>query len=160
MFAFHHVRNVCESPGQKPGFRFRRETAPAGLEAGAVIPMRQAGWLTGASINAPSDLPFPCELTRWQGPAYAVRNRLASGSQLRRPYFGGCSSLLSQLITRSVFSGSGRSQSKHCNVRGPSPPGGSAKVRGAPHMGQDGRFAWPMEQFCQWSKRPSIPISN
>jgi hypothetical protein len=21
MFAFHHVPNICESPGQKPGFR-------------------------------------------------------------------------------------------------------------------------------------------
>jgi hypothetical protein len=81
--------------------------------------------------------------------------------QPRRPYFGGCNSLLSQPIARSVFSGSSdRSQSKHWNVRGPLPPGGSAKVRGAPHMGQVGRFARPMEQFCQWSKCPSIRILN
>jgi hypothetical protein len=41
MFAFHHVLNVCESPGQKPGFRFRSETAPALSITEAVIPMRQ-----------------------------------------------------------------------------------------------------------------------
>jgi len=40
-FAFHHVLNVCESPGQKPGFRFRSE--PALSITGAVIPMRHAG---------------------------------------------------------------------------------------------------------------------
>jgi hypothetical protein len=29
IFTFHHVWNVCESPGQKPGFRLGKETAPA-----------------------------------------------------------------------------------------------------------------------------------
>ena len=119
MFAFHHVRNIFDRPAKSRAFVFGVKRPQRGLRAGAVIPMRQAGWLTGASINAPSDLPFPCEPPRWQGPAYAVRNRRASGSQLRRPYFGGCSSLLSQLITRSVFSGSGRSQSKRQSQRCP-----------------------------------------
>src|SRR6266852_1469985 len=35
----------------------------------------------------------------------------------RRPYFGGCNSPSSQPVTLSVFRGSGRSQSKHRNVR-------------------------------------------
>jgi hypothetical protein len=63
------------------------------------------------------------------------------------PYFGGCSSLLSQPNTLSVFRGSGRSQSKHWSVRFPFPSEGSAKTRGAPHVGQVGRSASPMEQF-------------
>jgi hypothetical protein len=44
-------------------------------------------------------------------------------------FFGGCSSLLSQPIALSVVRGSGRSQSKHCNVRGPLSPGGRARTR-------------------------------
>jgi len=62
-------------------------------------------------------------------------------------YFGGRNSLLSQPITRSDFRGSGRSQSKHWNVRFPFPSGGSAKTKGAPQPGQIGRSAWPMEQI-------------
>jgi hypothetical protein len=52
----------------------------------------------------------------------------------RRPYSGGCNSLLSQPITRSVLRGSGRSQSRHWNVRCPLPPGGSAGIRTAPSV--------------------------
>jgi hypothetical protein len=40
--------------------------------------------------------------------------------------------------------GSGPSQSRHSNLRGPPPPGGSAKVRYAPQSGQVDRRAWPM----------------
>jgi hypothetical protein len=61
-----------------------------------------------------------------------------------RVYFGGRSPLSIQRIALSVFIGSGRSQSKHCNVRRPVPPAGSVKVRLAPHLGQVGRPASPM----------------
>ena len=63
-------------------------------------------------------------------------------------HFGGCSSLFSQPVTPSVFSGSGPSQSKHWNVRGPLPPRGSARIKKAPQWGQVGRLAWPMQVFC------------
>ncbi|KRR06807.1 hypothetical protein CP49_01490 [Bradyrhizobium valentinum] len=43
MFAFHNIQKVCEARGQMLGFRFRSETAPAGADGWAVIPMRQAG---------------------------------------------------------------------------------------------------------------------
>ena len=66
------------------------------------------------------------------------------GRQLRRPYFGGSNSPFNQPVALSVFNGSGRSQSKHWNVRGPSPPGGSARIKKAPQLGQVGRLAWPM----------------
>ena len=57
-------------------------------------------------------------------------------------YFGGCSSLLSQPNTLSVFSGSGRSHSKHWNMRGPFRSEGDAtKIRYAPHLGHLNRFA-------------------
>jgi hypothetical protein len=81
-------------------------------------------------------------------------------TKVRRPYFGGCSSLVSQRAALSVFSGSGPSQSKHWNVRGPLPPGGSARIKLAPQVGQVGLLAWPMEQFCQGTKCPSIRKSN
>ena len=58
-----------------------------------------------------------------------------------RLYFGGCSSLLSQANTLSVFRGSGWPQSKHWNVRCPLPSGGSAKIKYAPQLGQVGRLA-------------------
>src|SRR5258707_9395995 len=51
---------------------------------------------------------------------------------------------LDPAIALSVFIGSGRSQSKHCNVRRPEPPAGSVKVRLAPHLGQVGRPASPI----------------
>ena len=51
-------------------------------------------------------------------------------------YSGGRSSLLSQPNTLSVFRGSGCSQSKHWNVRGPLPPGGSARIRCAHSEGK------------------------
>jgi hypothetical protein len=60
------------------------------------------------------------------------------------PYFGGCSSLFNQPVAASDFSGSGRSQSRHWNVRRPLPPGGSARIKKAPQPGQVGRSAWPM----------------
>jgi len=53
MFAFHHVRNVFDSPGQKPGFSFGKRNGPSGWglkAAGAVIPKRQPGQ-AGASIQ-------------------------------------------------------------------------------------------------------------
>ena len=59
-------------------------------------------------------------------------------------YLGGCSSPLSQPIALSVFMGSRPSQTKHCNLRGPSPVGGNAKMRWAPHLGQVSRSACPM----------------
>src|SRR5712672_3243866 len=58
-------------------------------------------------------------------------------------YFGGCSSPFNQPVALSVFRGSGPSQSKHWNVRGPL-PGGSARIEKAPQPGQVGRSAWPM----------------
>jgi len=51
MFAFHHVRNVFDSPGQSRAFRLGGETAPAGLMAGAVIPLRQARLATSRSYS-------------------------------------------------------------------------------------------------------------
>jgi hypothetical protein len=50
----------------------------------------------------------------------------------------------SQPDTWSDFKGSGRSQSKHWNVRGPLPPGGSARIRCAPQLGHVSRSAWSM----------------
>jgi hypothetical protein len=47
----------------------------------------------------------------------------------RRPYFGGCSSLLSQPVVVSLLRGAGRSQSRHWSLRGPLPPGGSARIK-------------------------------
>jgi hypothetical protein len=67
------------------------------------------------------------------------------------PYVGGCSSLLSQPVTRSVFIGSGQSQSRHWSLRFPFPSKGSAKTKGAPHLGQVGRSAWPIRRFCRRS---------
>ena len=40
-------------------------------------------------------------------------NRLAKQRRPKATYFGGCSSLLNQPLTSSVFNGSGRSHSKH-----------------------------------------------
>jgi len=68
-------------------------------------------------------------------------------------YFGGCSSLFSQPNTLSVFMGSGRSQSKHWNVRCPLPSGGRAKTIGDRQMGQIGRSPWGMTFHpCMLSK--------
>jgi len=53
----------------------------------------------------------------------------------------------SQPITRSLCRGSGRSQSKHWNVRSPFPSGGSAKTSRAPHRGHVGRSASPIPQI-------------
>jgi hypothetical protein len=64
--------------------------------------------------------------------------------QARTPEFGGCNSPSSQPVTLSVFRGSGRSQSKHRNVRCPLPPGGSAWTMLAPQPGQVGRSVLPM----------------
>jgi hypothetical protein len=64
------------------------------------------------------------------------------------PYVGGCSSLLSQPVTRSVFIGSGQSQSRHWSLRFPFPSKGSAKTKGAPQLGQVGR-SWPIKRFCR-----------
>jgi hypothetical protein len=41
-------------------------------------------------------------------------------------------------------------------VRGPLPPGGSAKTLKAPQPGQVGRSAWPINKFCRNSKMSSI----
>jgi len=71
-------------------------------------------------------------------------NRATTGSHPGGPYFGGCNSPSSQPVTLSVFRGSGRSQSKHRNVRCPLPPGGSAWTMLAPQPGQVGRSVLPM----------------
>ena len=60
-------------------------------------------------------------------------------TEAARLYFGGCSSLLSQPVAASDFSGSGRSQSRHCMVRLPLPPGGNARIKKAPQSGHVGR---------------------
>jgi hypothetical protein len=65
----------------------------------------------------------------------------------RASYCGGRSSLESQRSASSDFRGSGRSQSRHWNVRRPLPPGGSARIKNAPQPGQVGRLAWPMGYF-------------
>src|SRR5258705_12820274 len=67
-------------------------------------------------------------------------------------YFGGCSSVLTQPVAASDFSGSGRSQSTHCMVRLPLPPGGNARIKKAPHSGQVGRSAWPMPEILTLRK--------
>jgi hypothetical protein len=74
-----------------------------------------------------------------------------------RVYFGGCSPLSIQRIALSVLIGSGRSHSKHCNVRRPVPPASSVNVRLAPHLGQVGRPASPMTLSLPQSGGPSIP---
>jgi hypothetical protein len=86
---------------------------------------------------------------RGRGPS---RRKLA-GSFHR---FGGCSSPINQPVAFSVFIGSGRSQSKHWNVRCPSPPGGSARIKNAPQCGHVGRSAWPIRQFAAGSQISSI----
>src|SRR6267142_5884871 len=53
----------------------------------------------------------------------------------------------SQPVASSVFMGSGRSQSKHWNVRSPLPPEGSARIKSAPQLGQVGRLPWPMARI-------------
>jgi hypothetical protein len=78
-----------------------------------------------------------------------------SGRQPRRPYFGGCSSLDSHR-SASDFSGSGRSQSRHCNVRGSLPPDGSARIKCAPQCEQVGRLAWPIRQLSTSDLRSSV----
>jgi hypothetical protein len=68
---------------------------------------------------------------------------LAGGAQLfrfqdtkvRRPYFGGRSSPLSQPSTSPAFRGSGRSHCSHCSERGPLPPGANASFISEPHFG-------------------------
>jgi hypothetical protein len=70
--------------------------------------------------------------------------------------FSGCSSPINQPVAFSVFIGSGRSQSKHWNVRGPSPPGGSARIKNAPQCGHVGRSAWPIRHFAAGSQISSI----
>jgi hypothetical protein len=84
----------------------------------------------------------------------AGRDPEKSSQEVR--YVGGCSSLLSQPSTLSVFSGSGWSQSKHRNMREPFRSEGDAKIRDAPQVGHLGRFAWPMTQFCYRSGASSI----
>jgi hypothetical protein len=74
----------------------------------------------------------------------------------RRPYLGGRSSPFNQPVAVSDLRGSGRSQSRHWNVRGPLPPGGSAKTLKAPQPGQVDRSAWPINKFCRNSKMSSI----
>jgi hypothetical protein len=61
----------------------------------------------------------------------------------KNDYFGGLSSLESHL-SASDCRGSGRSQSRHCIVRRPLPPGGSARIKGSPQPGQVGITACPM----------------
>lgn len=59
-------------------------------------------------------------------------------------HLGGRSSLFNQPAATSDFSGSGRSQSRHWNVRCPLPPGGSARIKKAPQSGQVGLSDWPI----------------
>ena len=54
------------------------------------------------------------------------------------------SSPFSEPLIFSDLSGSGRSQSRHWNVRSPLPPGGSARVKKAPHSEQVGRLDCPI----------------
>jgi hypothetical protein len=65
----------------------------------------------------------------------------------RATYFGGFNSPFNQPVALSVFRGSGRSQSIHWSLRGPFPPGGSARIKGAPQCRQVGLSAWPMQIF-------------
>ena len=110
--------------------------------------------LTGLSMHALTELAAPStppeireEIERRTAPARSSTRPKPDAVKMLRPYFGGCSSLLSQRITLSVFSGSSLSQSKHRNVRCPLPSGGSAKTRYAPQLGQVGRSAWPMARI-------------
>ena len=90
------------------------------------------------------DLRPPCERVPPQNSKGT--NRLWRGWKgAGRRYFGGCSSPLSQPITLSVLIGSGRSHSKHWNMRGPFPSEGAAtNIRYAPHLGHLNRSTWPM----------------
>jgi hypothetical protein len=101
--------------------------------------------MLGRDDRTLADLIVPAE-SRWEGHSADQRGQscpLALGRELRRPYFGGWSSLESH---RSVsdFRGSGRSQSRHWSVRCPLPLGGSARTKCAPQWGQVGRSACPM----------------
>ncbi|SRR6266446_9827642 len=78
-------------------------------------------------------------------------------SSPERIYFGGCSSPFNQPVALSDFSGSGRSHSKHWNVRCPLPPGGNARIKNSPQWGQVGRLACPITISFRLSENPSIP---
>jgi len=74
------------------------------------------------------------------GPA---RSRAACRLANKACYFaGGLSGLLTHLAASSDFSGSSPSQSRHCQTRGPLPPGGKANVIGLLHFGQ--RLCWEL----------------
>ena len=76
--------------------------------------------------------------------SFEPRRDSHAGAHAGGLYLGGCNSPFSQPIALSVFMGSGLSQTKHCHLRGPSPAGGNAKMRSAPHLGQVSRSACPM----------------
>jgi hypothetical protein len=78
-------------------------------------------------------------------------------SSPERIYFGGCSSPFNQPVALSDFSGSGRSQSKHWNVRCPLPPGGNARIKNSPQWGQVGRLACPITIGFRLSEKPVNP---
>ena len=65
---------------------------------------------------------------------------------------GGWSSLLSQPVATSEFSGSGRSQSRHCMMRLPLPPGGNARIKNAPQSGTSDGQPGPCDNFAAGSK--------
>ena len=112
--------------GTRKSFRVKSTKVHiSGVEA-ASVPLRE-------QLNL--DLRPPCERVPPQNSKGT--NRLWRGWKgAGRRYFGGCSSPLSQPITLSVLIGSGRSHSKHWNMRGPFPSEGAAtNIRYAPHLG-------------------------
>jgi hypothetical protein len=89
-------------------------------------------------------MPFSMHFVCLEDITHGAGIRSNSGQRFHALYFGGWSSLSSQPFTWPVFRGSGRSQSKHWNVRCPLPPGGSARIKKAPQPGQVGLSAWPI----------------
>jgi hypothetical protein len=73
---------------------------------------------------------------------------------LKRRYFGGCSSLLIQREALSDLSGSPGSHFSQWNARRPLPPGGSLRIRSAPHLGQVGRSVCPTASICRRIRWP------
>jgi hypothetical protein len=113
---------------------------PATRDKGSSRSMRQSGALGAVGGGPPVEEALP--LFRFQ-------SSLACMS-------GDPSSPSSQPNTLADSRGSGRSQSKHWNVRCPLPPGGSAKIRWAPHLGQVGRSACPIDLILPLDRRREI----
>ena len=135
-----------------PDWRGTRGTGPASVHRGQLRSGTCQCCCFGPSL--PSSLSAASAIT-WFAPC--TKLICQEGSKRERPEpeklagsfhrFSGCSSPINQPVAFSVFIGSGRSQSKHWNVRCPSPPGGSARIKNAPQCGRT--FGLAHTTFCR-----------